>query len=133
MTREDVLKAFAEADAKIAAERAERSRPKPSAAEKSKERWNEDTQPSEVIYSHAAKSVDAAARRRAREREEIEQTNTPQARYQAELDRWWQSMRNAQQDERPWQRIHYVGGFLVGGDGDYSPIALHERYTYGRD
>jgi len=122
MTREDVLKAFAEVDAKIArekAERAERSRPKPSAEMRSKERWNEESQPSEVIYSAAADHNDAAARRRQRERDLMAQANSPQARYQAELDRWWASMRNAQREER---RIHYVGGFLEGRDDDYNPI-----------
>jgi len=112
MTREEVIETFM----------AIKPKPKPPEKppeEKAKERWNEEAKPSEVIYSTAAAHNDAATRRMLRERELIAQANTPQARAQAELDCWWQSMRNAQREER---RIHYVGGFLEGRDDDHNPI-----------
>jgi len=110
MTREDVLKAFAEVDAKIAREkarRAERSRPKPSEV-KVAERW---TPKPEAVLTAAAAHNEAAL--------ELARLKTVRDQYQAHLDRWFMSVREAHREER---RMRQVGGFLEGGPNDYNPV-----------
>jgi hypothetical protein len=46
------------------------------------------------------------------------------ANYQAILDRHWQSMLDAQREERAFRM---VGGFLEGQPGDYDPVQRFER------
>jgi hypothetical protein len=127
MTREDVLKAFAEVDAKIAKKIAEQQ-PKPAQV-KLEERCAE--KPTEAVIRDAAIHNEAATERlrqermQARQREEL--AEAAQARYQAVLDRHWQSMLDAQREHRS----RMVGGFLEGGAGDYSPIERYERVTLG--
>jgi hypothetical protein len=108
MTREDVLRAFAEADAKIAAERAERLRPKPSATMKSQERW---TPKPEAVFTTAAAHNEAA----------LELARQAQVRqsYQTQLDYWFMSVREAHREEHS---LRQVGGFLEGGPNDYNPV-----------
>jgi hypothetical protein len=107
ITREYVIASFKEIDERIAREKAERARPKPAAV-KADERW---TKKPEVVFNAAADNNRAA--------QELARADAVRRRYQAELDRWWQSMRDADA----------VGEFL---DADYNPIELYERTTYGR-
>ena len=116
MTREKVLRAFAEADARIAKAR-EAARPK-TAEKKREERW---TKKPEVIFNAAADHNAAA--------QELARAEAVRQNHQAYLDRWWQSLRDAVREE---SRIRQVGGFLEGGAGDYNPIELYERTTYRR-
>ena len=117
LTREDVIASFAEIDARIAKAKA---KPVPKlAAVKREERW---TKKPEVVFNAAADHNKAA--------QELAQAEEVRQRYQALLDRWWQSMRDADRQER---RIRQVGGFLEGHDSDYNPIELYERTTYRRD
>jgi hypothetical protein len=130
MTREDVLKAFAEVDAKIAKKIAEQQ-PKPAQL-KFDERCAE--KPTEAVIRDAAIHNEAAAERlrqeriRERQQAELAEASAVRARYQAVLDRHWQSMLDAQREHRS----RMVGGFLEGGAGDYNPIDRYERVTYGR-
>jgi len=127
MTREEVIAVFKEADARIAARKA-KAIPKPAAV-KFEERCAE--KPTEAIIRDAALHNEAATERLRQEREQaalIEASNV-RARYQAVLDRHWQSMIDAQREQRTFRM---VGGFLEGGAGDYSPIERYEQTTYGR-
>jgi hypothetical protein len=75
-------------------------------------------------------------RRQARYEAELDALNTPRARYQAQLDRWWQ----AKLDDRARARRTEIPE-----RGDYSPVARLSRelddaqweadwrYTRGRD
>lgn len=117
LTREEIIASFAEIDARIAKAKADAARPKPAAA-KVEERW---TKKPEVVLTAAADHNKAA--------QELARAEAVRQRYQAELDRWWQSLRDADRQER---RIRQVGGFLEGHDSDYNPIELYERTTYGR-
>jgi hypothetical protein len=107
ITREYVIASFKEIDERIAREKAEKARPQPAAV-KREERW---TKKPEVVFNAAADHNRAA--------QELAQVEAVRRRYQAELDRWWQSMRDADA----------VGQFL---EPDYNPIELYERTTYGR-
>ena len=120
LTKEEIIASFKEIDARVARERAARAeaaRPKPAQA-KREERW---TKKPEVILNAAADHNKAA--------QELARAEEVRQRYQAELDRWWQSLRDADREER---RIRQVGGFLEGHDSDYNPIELYERTTYGQ-
>jgi hypothetical protein len=129
LTKEEIIASFREIDERIAKKKAEAARPKP-AQEKFDERCAE--KPTEAVIRDAAVHNEAATERlrqermQARQREEL--AEAAQARYQAVLDRHWQSMLDAQREHRS----RMVGGFLEGGAGDYSPIELYERTTYGR-
>jgi hypothetical protein len=107
ITREYVIASFKEIDERIARQKAEAARPKPAQA-KAEERW---TKKPEVVFNAAADHNRAA--------QELAQADAVRQCYQAEIDRWWQSMRDADA----------VGEFL---DADYNPIDLYERATYGR-
>jgi hypothetical protein len=48
-------------------------------------------------------------RRAAVHRKEIAEFDTPRARYQAQIDRWWQAKLDAAADDDRWRM---VGGFL---------------------
>jgi hypothetical protein len=118
LTREEIIRSFAEIDARVAAEKAAARRPKPAAV-KVEERW---TKKPEVVFNAAADHNKAA--------QELARAEEVRQRYQADLDRWWQSMRDAERQER---RLREVGGFLEGHDSDYNPIERYERVTYRRD
>ena len=121
LTREEIIRSFAEIDARVAAEKAKaKPRPKPAAV-KAVERWAE--KPTEVVIRDATAHNEEVAERLRRERE-LADAEARRARYQAELDRHWQSMLDAQREERAFRM---VGGFLEGGAGDYSPITRYER------
>jgi hypothetical protein len=125
MTREEVIASFKEIDARIAARKA-KAIPKPAQV-KFEERCAE--KPTEAVIRDAAIHNEAAAER-LRQEQRAELPEATRARYQAVLDRHWQSMRDAQREQRTFRMI---GGFLEGGAGDYSPIERYERVTYGRD
>jgi len=90
--------------------------PKPT-AQSLREALREAHRPDEAIMQDAAKSAEAQVemaqrwrrdRRREQEAKEIAELNDPRARYQAELDRWWQ----LQRDFADALDDHvYVGGF----------------------
>ena len=130
LTKEEIIASFREIDERIAKKKAEAARPKP-AQEKFDERCAE--KPTEAVIRDAAVHNEAATERlrqermQARQREELAEATRD--RYQAELDRHWQSMLDAQREQRAFRM---VGGFLEGGAGDYSPIELYERTAYGR-
>jgi hypothetical protein len=63
---------------------------------------------------------------RLRKERELADAEARRAQYQAAIDRHWQSMLNAQREERAFSG-KMVGGFLEGGAGDYNPIARYER------
>jgi hypothetical protein len=67
--------------------------PKPTPAMKAEERWA--TKPTEVVIQDATRGNDALARRMEVERRELAQENL-RARYQRQLDRWWQSKLDAE-------------------------------------
>ena len=132
LTKEEIIASFKEIDARIARERAakaEAARPKPAAV-KFEERCAE--KPTEAIIRDAALHNEAATERLRQERlrSELAEASNARARYQAVLDRHWQSMIDAQREQRAFRM---VGGFLEGGAGDYNPIERYERVTYGRD
>jgi hypothetical protein len=119
LTREEIIASFAEIDARVAAAKAKPA-PKPAAV-KAKERWGE--KPTEVVIRDATAHNAQVAERLRRERE-LADAEARRARYQAELDRHWQSMLDAQREQRAFRM---VGGFLEGQAGDYSPVARYER------
>ena len=90
--------------------------PKPN-AEAKMQSLREAQRPDEAIMQDAAKSAEAQVEmaRRWRNRrgeqlaKELAEQNDPRARYQAELDRWWQLQRDLAEalDDQV-----YVGGFL---------------------
>jgi hypothetical protein len=129
LTKEEIIASFREIDARVAAAKA-KAAPKPAQV-KFDERCAE--KPLDAVVRDAAIHNEVAAERlrqermRAREREELAEATRD--RYQAELDRHWQSMLDAQREQRAFRM---VGGFLEGGAGDYSPIELYERTAYGR-
>jgi hypothetical protein len=63
---------------------------------KAQERFNEANKPTVAVIDEATRSNDAFTRRIAKEREEMAQWGDPRARYQRELDRWWQSKLDAE-------------------------------------
>jgi hypothetical protein len=63
---------------------------------KAQERFNEDRKPTEAVINEATAHNDAFARRMQRERQELAQAAEVRARYQRELDRWWQSKLDAE-------------------------------------
>jgi hypothetical protein len=82
--------------------------PKPTPAMKAEERFVETKQPTVAVIDAATRGNDALARRMEAERKELAQENL-RARYQRELDRWWQSKLDAEavlDDD-----YVYVGGF----------------------
>jgi hypothetical protein len=120
LTKEEIIASFREIDERIAKRKAEAARPKPAAV-KFEERCTE--KPTEAVVRDAAIHNEAVAERLRQERE-LQIAETRRANYQAVLDRHWQSMRDAQREQRAFRM---VGGFLEGGAGDYSPIARYER------
>jgi hypothetical protein len=56
-------------------------------------------------------SADNAYQRNVNKRmqEELAEFNTPQARYQQQLDRWWESERALAEEESD---VYFVGGFM---------------------
>ena len=100
--------------------RAAPPKPKPAAAV-AQERWEK---PTEAMIRDAAVHNEAVAERLRQERE-WQIAEARRAKYQAELDRHWQSMLDAQGEQREFRM---VGGFLEGPNpGDYSPVARFER------
>jgi hypothetical protein len=80
--------------------------PPPKPAEvRAEERWREDNKPTKAVISDATAHTDALARRLRQEREEAE-AEIVRARYQRELDLWWQSVRNVVDDGNV-----QIGGF----------------------
>ena len=87
--------------------------PKPTPSAISEERWQEKD---DVTVQQLVASTEAGAkmaqkwrdRRREQEAKEIAELNDPRARYQTELDRWWQAKRELADalDDHV-----YVGGF----------------------
>jgi len=72
--------------------------PKPTPSAISEERWQEKD---DVTVQQLVASTEAGAKmaqkwrdRRQQEAKEIAELNDPRARYQAELDRWWQAKRD---------------------------------------
>jgi hypothetical protein len=110
LTKEEIIAGFAEIDARVAKQKAEAAK---SAETKREERW----QKKPGLVFNVAADHNAAA-------QELARAEAVRQQYQAELDRWWQSLRDAGREER---RIRQVGGFLEGHAGDYNPIELYER------
>jgi hypothetical protein len=80
--------------------------------------------PTEAMIRDAAVHNEAVAERLRKERE-LAVAEARRANYQAQLDRHWQSMLDAQREQREFRM---VGGFLEGPNpGDYSPVARFER------
>ena len=125
LTKEEIIASFREIDARVAAAKA-KAAPKPAQV-KFDERCAE--KPLDAVVRDAAIHNEAAAERLRQERMKEELAEATRDRYQAELDRHWQSMLDAQREQRAFRM---VGGFLEGGAGDYSPIELYERTAYGR-
>jgi hypothetical protein len=119
LTKEEIIASFREIDARVAAAKAKPA-PKPAAA-KFEERCAE--KPTEAVIRDAAAHNEAVAERLRQERE-LQIAEARRANYQAQLDRHWQSMRDAQREQRAFRM---VGGFLEGGAGDYNPIERYER------
>jgi hypothetical protein len=69
--------------------------PKPTSAEKAQERFVETKQPTVAVIDAATRGNDALARRMEAERKELAQEDL-RARYQRQLDRWWQSKLDAE-------------------------------------
>jgi hypothetical protein len=107
LTKEEIIASFKEIDERVARQKAEAARPK-TPEKKREERW---TKKPEVIFSAAADHNAAA--------QELARAEAVRQQYQAQLDRWWQSMRDAQTDR-------------IRNDSDYNPIELYERSTYRR-
>jgi hypothetical protein len=69
--------------------------PPPTSAEvRAEERWREDNKPTEAVINDATAHTDALARRLRSEAE----AEVVRARYQRELDQWWQSVRGVVDD-----------------------------------
>src|SRR5262249_17300203 len=126
LTKEEIIASFKEIDARVAAAKAKPT-PKPAAV-KFEERCAE--KPTEAVIRDAALHNEAATERlrrdriRERQQAELAEISTEQARYQAVLDRYWQSMLDAQREQRAFRR---VGGFWEGPNpGDHSPVARYE-------
>ena len=117
LTREEIIKIFTSIKPK----------PKPSlpppkpASVKWVERCAE--KPTEVVIRDATAQNNEVAERLRRERE-LADVESRRANYQAILDRHWQSMLDAQREERAFRM---VGGFLEGQPGDYDPVQRFER------
>jgi hypothetical protein len=114
LTSEEIIAMF------MAIEPKPKPKPKPASV-KAQERWAE--KPTEVVISEAAAKNREVAERLRKEREQ-QIAEARRANYQAQLDRHWQSMLDAQREQREFRM---VGGFLEGGAGDYSPVARFER------
>jgi hypothetical protein len=99
LTKEEIIASFKEIDERIARQKAEAARPKPARV-KADERWRKKP---EVVFNAAADHNRAA--------QELAQAEAVRQRYQAEIDRWGQSMHDAQQ--------------VLGWD--YNPIDFYER------
>ena len=113
LTSEEIIAMF------MAIEPKPKPAPKPAAV-KAQERWEK---PTEAMIRDAAAHNEAVAERLRKEREQ-QIAEARRANYQAQLDRHWQSMLDAQREQREFRM---VGGFLEGGAGDYSPVARFER------
>ena len=98
-------------------------KPKPAGLViKAEERWAE--KPTEVVISEAAAKNKEVAERLRKERD-LQIAETRRANYQAQLDRHWQSMIDAQREQRSFRM---VGGFWEGPHpGDYNPVDRFER------
>lgn len=79
--------------------------------------------PTEVVIRDATVHNREVAERLRQERE-LADAEARRARYQAVLDLHWQSMLDAQKEERAFRM---VGGFLEGQPGDYDPVQRYER------
>src|SRR6516162_525074 len=91
MTEEQII-------ARLQAVRLDRPRQPPPpklAAVKAEERFAEANQPTVAVIDASTAGNDALARRMEAERKELAQENL-RARYQQELDRWWQSKLDAE-------------------------------------
>ena len=110
LTKEEIIASFKEIDARVAARKAKPS-PKPAAV-KFEERCAD--KPTEAVIRDAAIHNEAAAARLRQER----MNEVSRAAYQAVLDRHWQSMLDAQREQR---------AFREGFSQDYSPVARYER------
>jgi hypothetical protein len=71
-------------------------KPKPAASAQSEERWTEkdDVTVQQLVVSTEAGAKMAQKWRQERQAKELAERNDPRARYQAELDRWWQAKRD---------------------------------------
>jgi hypothetical protein len=112
LTREEIIASFKEIDARVAAAKA-KAAPKPAAV-KFEERCAE--KPTEAVIRDAALHNEAATERLHQERLRSELAEASRARYQAVLDRYWQSMLDAQREQRTFREF-----------GDYSPVERFER------
>jgi hypothetical protein len=67
--------------------------PKPTAEAKKQERWTEkdDVTVQQLVVSTEAGAKMAQKWRQEQQARELAELNSPRARYQAELDRWWQA------------------------------------------
>src|SRR5215471_7981962 len=116
MTSEEIINIFREIECK-----SKPAPPKP-ASTVAQERWAE--KPTEVAIRDAAALNKDVAERLRREREWAD-AEARRAKYQAVLDAHWQSMLDAQREQRAFRM---VGGFWEGPHpGDYSPVARFER------
>ena len=113
LTKEEIIASFREIDERIAKKKAEAARPKPAAV-KFEERCAE--KPTEAVIRDAALHNEAATERLHQERLRSELAEASRARYQAVLDRYWQSMLDAQREQRTFREF-----------GDYSPVERFER------
>src|SRR5262249_17828090 len=116
LTKEEIIASFKEIDARVAAAKA-KAAPKPASV-KFEERCAE--KPTEAVIRDAALHNEVATERLREERLRAELVEASRASYQAILDRHWQSMLDAQREQRAFRE---VGGFAQ----DYSPVARYER------
>jgi hypothetical protein len=112
LTKEEIIASFREIDARVAAAKA-KAAPKPAQV-KFDERCAE--KPLDAVVRDAAIHNEAAAERLRQERMKEELAEASRARYQAVLDRHWQSMLDAQREQRAFREAW-----------DYSPVERFER------
>ena len=118
LTREEIIKTFTSIKPK--------PKPAPPPSKPAAVKWVERCaqKPTEVVIRDATAHNNEVAERLRQERE-MADAEARRARYQAELDRHWQSMLDAQKEPRAFRM---VGGFWEGPHpGDYNPVARYER------
>ena len=85
--------------------------PKPTPSAQLEERWQEkdDVTIQQLVVSTEAGAKMAQKWRQEQQAKELAEWNDPRARYQAQLDRWWQAKLDI---EAALDDQVYVGGFL---------------------
>src|SRR5262249_24315879 len=76
--------------------------PAPNVEQRTQERVNPNNTPTPAVIDAASAHVDAATRRMRQEAKESAEAQDPRARYQRELDRFWQSQRDFEASLDEW-------------------------------